>query len=72
MQGTPACSRASATRLVVSEVENQHHVDLVAVDQVAGEHTGPFRLDWLSRTRISTGWERADLQADHECALAPR
>ncbi len=34
MQGTPAASQASATGLIVSGVEiDQHHVDLVGIDQ---------------------------------------
>ena len=59
MQGIPACSQASATGLVVSEVEETSIMSTWS-RSIRSRAASPARsgLDWLSRTRISTGWER--------------
>ncbi len=59
MQGIPAASQASATGLVVSGVE-ETSIRLTWSRSIRSRATSPARagLDWLSLTRISTGWAR--------------
>jgi hypothetical protein len=73
MQGIAASSQASATGLVVSGVE-ETSISVTWSRAIRSLASSPARvgLDWLSRTRISTGWARPPISRPlRKAALTP-